>query len=282
MCYFFHLFTFCFTLLFYIESFVSLFYFDCSLFSRLLPLLLSYHKCHNWILVVQLKFKPGKTDFNFDICLLFLQGTFGKVILCREKATQLLYAIKVLKKEVIIAKDEVAHTLTENRVLRNTKHPFLIVSVAVAFVFFVLYIVYLYRHFCHLILLLSYIFFSLLFTRQQLKYSFQTSDRLCFVMEYVNGGELFFHLSKERIFTEDRTRFYGAEILLALGYLHSQGIIYRDLKVSFLSNVSTFFFFFAAFLFNFSRRRLNFTSYSSLVFISLVAIHLFCKSVCHW
>lgn len=67
---------------------------------------------------------------------------------------------------------------------------------------------------------------------QQLKYSFQTADRLCFVMEYVNGGELFFHLSKVRIFTEDRTRFYGAEIITALGYLHSHNIVYRDLKVS--------------------------------------------------
>lgn len=50
-------------------------------------------------------------------------------------------------------------------------------------------------------------------------------------MEYVNGGELFFHLSRERVFTEDRTRFYGAEIISALGYLHEEGIIYRDLKV---------------------------------------------------
>ena len=68
---------------------------------------------------------------------------------------------------------------------------------------------------------------------QQLKYSFQTADRLCFVMEYVNGGELFFHLSRERVFSEERTKFYGAEIVSALGYLHENNIVYRDLKVSF-------------------------------------------------
>jgi len=50
------------------------------------------------------------------------------VVLCREKATAQLYAIKVIKKETVIANDEVAHTLTENEVLRTTKHPFLIVS----------------------------------------------------------------------------------------------------------------------------------------------------------
>ena len=54
-------------------------------------------------------------------------------------------------------------------------------------------------------------------------------------MEYVNGGELFFHLSRERIFSEDRTRFYGAEIISALGYLHENNIVYRDLKVCFQS-----------------------------------------------
>jgi len=49
-----------------------------------------------------------------------------------------------------------------------------------------------------------------------LKYSFQTKDLLCFVMDYVNGGELFFHLSREKVFTEERARFYIAEITLAL------------------------------------------------------------------
>lgn len=65
---------------------------------------------------------------DFEFLKVLGKGTFGKVILCREKGTGLLYAIKVLKKETIIEKGEVTHTLTENRVLRNTKHPFLIVS----------------------------------------------------------------------------------------------------------------------------------------------------------
>ena len=52
-------------------------------------------------------------------------------------------------------------------------------------------------------------------------------------MEYVNGGELFFHLSRERVFSEERTKFYGAEIISALGYLHENNIVYRDLKVRF-------------------------------------------------
>jgi len=142
----------------------------------------------------EIQHKSGKkkvTFENFEFLKTLGKGTFGKVILCREKATSSLYAIKILKKEVIIKKDEVEHTLTEKRVLQSTNHPFLI----------------------------------------SLKYSFTTEDRLCFVMEYVNGGELFFHLSRERIFTEDRTKFYGAEIICAIDYLHKRGIIYRDLKL---------------------------------------------------
>ncbi|KAK8392931.1 hypothetical protein O3P69_013154 [Scylla paramamosain] len=128
---------------------------------------------------------------NFEFLKLLGKGTFGKVILCREKSSNHFYAIKILRKDVIIERDEVVHTLTENRVLQVVDHPFL----------------------------------------TYLKYSFQTNDRLCFVMEYVNGGELFFHLNQERFFPEERARFYGAEICLALGYLHERKIIYRDLKL---------------------------------------------------
>ena len=51
-------------------------------------------------------------------------------------------------------------------------------------------------------------------------------------MEFVNGGELFFHLKKEgkKGFNEDRVKFYAAEIVLALDYLHKNGVVYRDLK----------------------------------------------------
>nr|XP_053656124.1 RAC serine/threonine-protein kinase-like [Cherax quadricarinatus] len=134
---------------------------------------------------------PRLTLDNFEFIRVLGRGTFGKVMLCRQKKNDRIYAMKVLRKDVIIERRELAHTYAENCVLKAVDHPFLT---------------------C-------------------LKYSFQTNDYLCFVMEYVNGGELFFHLTEERSFTEERTRFYGAEICLALGYLHERNIIYRDLKL---------------------------------------------------
>lgn len=135
--------------------------------------------------------QPKMTLEDFEMLKVLGKGTFGKVMLGKEKKTGNVFAIKLLRKDVILAKDEVEHTLTENRVLQNMKHPFL----------------------------------------TELKYSFQTNDRLVFVMEYVNGGELFFHLSRDKVFSEARARFYGAEITLALKYLHENKIVYRDLKL---------------------------------------------------
>lgn len=136
--------------------------------------------------------QPKKMSLeDFNPIKLIGRGSWGKVMLSREKSTNCLYAIKILKKQVIITQNEVGHTLTESRVLRTTNHPFLVA----------------------------------------LKYSFRDGERLCFVMEFAGGGELFYHLSQERKFSEEKTRFYGAEIVSALGYLHEHDIIYRDLKL---------------------------------------------------
>ena len=130
---------------------------------------------------------------DFELLKVLGRGAFGKVVLCREKTSKTMYAMKILKKTAVFQKNEVEHTLTENRVLQTIRHPFIV----------------------------------------GLKYSFTTDDRLCFVTEYVSGGELFVHLKNEkgRRFSEDKTRFYAAEIVCALGYLHSRGVIYRDLKL---------------------------------------------------
>lgn len=128
---------------------------------------------------------------DFEMLKVLGKGTFGKVFLAREKTTGEIFAIKVLRKDVVIQKEEIAHTMTEGRVLRMSRHPFL----------------------------------------TRLHYSFQTEDRLCFVMDYVRGGELFFHIARERKFSEHRSRFYAAEITLALEFLHSNNVVYRDLKL---------------------------------------------------
>jgi serum/glucocorticoid-regulated kinase 2 len=118
------------------------------------------------------------------------KGSFGKVLLVRKKDTGLIYAMKVLRKENIIKRNQVEHTRTERHVLGYVRHPFIV----------------------------------------GLNYAFQTSEKLYFVLDYCAGGELFFHLGKVQRFPEHRARFYAAEITLAIEYVHNLDVIYRDLK----------------------------------------------------
>ncbi|XP_062589666.1 serine/threonine-protein kinase Sgk1-like isoform X2 [Saccostrea cucullata] len=128
---------------------------------------------------------------DFEFLKVIGKGSFGKVLLARNKNEGNIYAIKVLQKQAIMKRNEVKHIMSERNVLlKNVKHPFLV----------------------------------------GLHYSFQTVDKLYFVLDYVNGGELFFHLQRERYFPEQRAKFYAAEMASAIGYLHSLNIIYRDLK----------------------------------------------------
>ncbi|CRH02885.1 rac-beta serine/threonine protein kinase, putative [Plasmodium relictum] len=118
------------------------------------------------------------------------KGSYGKVLLVKHVQNNKLYAMKILRKENIISKNQLEHTKIERNVLKCVSHPFIV----------------------------------------KLYYAFQTSKKLYFILEYCPGGELFFHLSKLREFSEEVAKFYSSEIILALQYLHNLNIIYRDLK----------------------------------------------------
>jgi serum/glucocorticoid-regulated kinase 2 len=127
---------------------------------------------------------------DFDLLCVLGRGSFGKVMKVRKKDTKEIFAMKILSKEMLIKQNMISYTKTEKNILQSVDHPFIV----------------------------------------SLKFAFQTEAKLYLVLTYLSGGELFFHLSNEVKFTIDRTRFYAAELVLAIGHLHSMDIIYRDLK----------------------------------------------------
>ncbi|EDK38364.2 hypothetical protein PGUG_02462 [Meyerozyma guilliermondii ATCC 6260] len=137
--------------------------------------------------------KKSCTPDDFEVLRLLGKGTFGQVFQVKKKDTDRIYAMKVLSKKVIVKKKEIAHTIGERDILVRTS--------AAASPFIV-----------------------------GLKFSFQTPTDLYLVTDYMSGGELFWHLQKEGRFTEDRAKFYIAELVLALEHLHDNDIVYRDLK----------------------------------------------------
>merc|ERR1719192_1873480 len=133
----------------------------------------------------------GKVQLSdFELLKVLGRGAFGKVMQVRKKDDGKIYAMKILKKRAIIARNQVEHTKAERKILQTLDHPFLM----------------------------------------NLRFAFQTKEKLYLVLDYVRGGELFFHLKNNRRFTEDVAKLWVAEIALALGHLHSLGVLYRDLK----------------------------------------------------
>ena len=134
--------------------------------------------------------KRKVSESDFERLRVIGRGTFGKVFQARKKDTGRIYAMKVLKKDHVVKNNAVKHTMSENHVLKNINHPFIV----------------------------------------NLKYAFQTSSHLYMVIDYLNGGELFYHLTHDDYFLEPRAKLYAAEVVSALGYLHEHHILYRDLK----------------------------------------------------
>lgn len=98
--------------------------------------------------------------------------------------------MKCIRKDVVIEHESVESLAVEKLILLQVNHPFII----------------------------------------GMDYVFQKAYRIYFIMDFIQGGELFKHLSEQKRFDEAKTKFYAAQIALALGYLHDSKIIYRDLK----------------------------------------------------
>lgn len=129
---------------------------------------------------------------DFELIRVIGRGSYAKVLMVELRRTKRIYAMKVIKKALVTDDEDIDWVQTEKHVFETaSNHPFLVGL-----------------HSC-----------------------FQTPSRLFFVIEFVRGGDLMFHMQRQRRLPEEHARFYAAEISLALNFLHEKGIIYRDLKL---------------------------------------------------
>lgn len=117
-------------------------------------------------------------------------GTFGRVYLVQHMPTKKHFAMKILRKKTVVRLKQVSHVTNEKQILSRIEHAFV----------------------------------------ANMYWATHDTRNLYLVFEYVCGGEVFSHLRNAGRFSGEVARFYAAEIVLALEYLHSHQIIYRDLK----------------------------------------------------
>ena len=134
-----------------------------------------------------------KLTYNdFQPIKLLGRGSFGEVILVRLKSTKKVYAMKILDKKILKMKKQQNHTKTERDLMVKINSPFIV----------------------------------------NIKSAFQDDTNLYLVSEFMQGGDMFFHMHDGQIviFSHDKTRFYMLELVLALESLHKNNMVYRDLK----------------------------------------------------
>lgn len=127
---------------------------------------------------------------NYSTVKIIGKGAFGEVKLVQKKATNKVYAMKSLVKTEMFKRDQLAHVRAERDILAESDSPWVV----------------------------------------KLYTTFQDANFLYMLMEFLPGGDLMTMLIKYEIFSEDITRFYIAEIVLAIEAVHKLGFIHRDIK----------------------------------------------------
>lgn len=127
---------------------------------------------------------------DFEFLRVVGQGAFGKVFQVRKRDTREVFAMKVMRKDRILKRQHGEYVRAERDVLTAIVHPYIVT----------------------------------------LRYSFQTNQKLYLVLDFINGGHLFFQLYRAGTFDESLARLYTAELVLAVAHLHSLGFVHRDLK----------------------------------------------------
>ena len=130
------------------------------------------------------------TQNDFEKLKIIGKGSFGNVYLVRHIKTDKYFAMKVLSKSIIKKREEEDHTITERILLAKLNYPLIV----------------------------------------KLHYCFQDKQYLYFVMDLIQGGNLLYHLRRYHRFDDEKTRFYIAEMILILQFLHNNNIMYRDIK----------------------------------------------------
>ncbi|CAI4221026.1 unnamed protein product [Auanema sp. JU1783] len=127
---------------------------------------------------------------DFDSLKVIGRGAFGEVRLVQKKDTGHIYAMKILKKQVMVEKEQTVHVKTERDILSRADCDWIV----------------------------------------KMYYSFQDSYNLYLVMEFLAGGDMMTLLIKHDTLSEEATQFYVAEAALAIQCLHEMNFIHRDIK----------------------------------------------------